>query len=82
MDKLVIHGQRPLKGRVQINGAKNAVLAIVAAACLADDVCIIENIPKSADIDNTLAVIDGDLEWINGLGQNTLLAEENDVIDL
>ena len=57
MDKLVIHGQRPLKGRVQINGAKNAVLAIVAAACLADDVCIIENIPKIADIDNMLAIL-------------------------
>ena len=57
MDKLVIHGQRPLKGRVQINGAKNAGLAIVAAACLADDVCIIENIPKIADIDNMLAIL-------------------------
>ena len=57
MDKLVIHGQRPLKGRVQINGAKNAVLAIVAAACLADDVCVIENIPKIADIDNMLAIL-------------------------
>ena len=32
MEKLLIHGQRPLCGQVSINGAKNAALAIIAAA--------------------------------------------------
>lgn len=57
MEKLVIHGQRPLQGRVQINGAKNAALPIIAAALLADDIVIIENLPKIADIDNMLQIM-------------------------
>ena len=34
MEKLIIHGGRPLKGRVKISGAKNAVLPIIAATLL------------------------------------------------
>ena len=36
MDKLVVEGGAPLKGSVQISGAKNAVLPILAATLLAD----------------------------------------------
>ena len=37
MDKLVIHGQRPLKGRVQINGAKNAAIYATQILGAGDD---------------------------------------------
>lgn len=50
MDKLIIKGQRHLKGEVNISGAKNAAVAIIPAAIMADDVCIIENLPHIEDV--------------------------------
>ena len=50
MDKLVIKGQNKLKGEVIISGAKNAAVAIIPAAIMADDVCIIENLPYIEDV--------------------------------
>ena len=45
MSKLVINGGRPLCGVVCIQGAKNSVLPIMAAALLADGEGGIENVP-------------------------------------
>ena len=50
MDKLVIKGQNKLKGEVIISGAKNAAVAIIPAAIMEDDVCIIENLPYIEDV--------------------------------
>lgn len=50
MEKLVIRGQKRLKGEVTISGAKNAAVAILPAAILSDGNCIIENIPDILDI--------------------------------
>ncbi len=50
MEKIVINGSKPLKGEVEISGAKNAVVAILPATILARDVCRIENIPDISDV--------------------------------
>ncbi len=50
MDKYVIRGGNPLFGEVNISGAKNAAVAILPAALLADGVCVIENVPMVSDI--------------------------------
>ncbi len=50
MDKLEIIGGRKLKGKVKISGSKNAVLPIMAASLLTDDLCIIENVPRLSDV--------------------------------
>lgn len=47
MEKIVINGGKPLHGEVTISGAKNAALAIIPAAVLSQDVCVIENLPVS-----------------------------------
>ena len=57
MEKLLVHGQRPLQGEVPIGGAKNAALGIIAAALLADDVVILENIPDIADTKNLVTIL-------------------------
>jgi UDP-N-acetylglucosamine 1-carboxyvinyltransferase len=53
MDKFVINGGRRLKGRVQVSGAKNAALPIMAASLLADGESIIRGVPDLADIRHT-----------------------------
>ena len=51
MKKLVINGGKVLKGSVEINGAKNAAVAILPAAILASEgKCVIENIPDIEDV--------------------------------
>ncbi|MDD4680016.1 MAG: UDP-N-acetylglucosamine 1-carboxyvinyltransferase [Clostridia bacterium] len=50
MEKFYISGGRPLTGKVSIGGAKNAAVAILPAALLADGPCIINNLPYIDDV--------------------------------
>ena len=49
MEQYVIKGGNPLVGEVEIGGAKNAALAILAAAVMTDDAVVIENMPDVRD---------------------------------
>ncbi len=50
MEKFIIEGGHPLKGKVRISGFKNAAVAIIPASILAGDKCIIENLPDIKDV--------------------------------
>lgn len=50
MDKIVIKGGKPLHGNVQISGAKNAALPILASALLTAGTNTFHNIPDLVDI--------------------------------
>ena len=51
MEQLVIHGGNPLRGRVKIGGAKNAVLPIIAAALLGSrGVSVLDDVPALEDV--------------------------------
>jgi len=50
MDKLIIEGGNRLQGRVSVSGGKNSTLATMAAACLAPDVTVLENVPQCKDV--------------------------------
>ncbi len=58
MDQYVIKGGIPLRGEVEIGGAKNAALAILAAAVMADEPVTIDNIPDVRDINVMLQAIE------------------------
>ena len=49
MEKYVILGGAKLEGEVEISGAKNSAVALIVAALLVKDVCIIENVPAVSD---------------------------------
>ncbi len=57
MEQYVIKGKQPLKGEVEIGGAKNAALAILAAATMANESVLIENIPNVQDVNVLLEAI-------------------------
>ena len=57
MEKFVINGGKPLRGRVHISGAKNAAVAILPAVLLADAPCVIENLPEISDVATLLRAI-------------------------
>ena len=50
MEQYIIRGGNPLVGEVDISGAKNAALGILAAACMTDETVLITNLPDVQDI--------------------------------
>lgn len=50
MEQYAIKGGNPLVGEVEIGGAKNAALGVLAAAIMTDDTVIVENLPDVRDI--------------------------------
>ncbi|MBQ7740198.1 MAG: UDP-N-acetylglucosamine 1-carboxyvinyltransferase [Eubacterium sp.] len=58
MENFVIEGGRELFGEVNISGAKNAAVAIIPAAILANDVVRIENIPQISDVQLIIEILD------------------------
>jgi len=51
MQKFLIQGNIPLKGKVKLSGAKNATLPIMAASLLIRGKCYLDNVPKLTDIE-------------------------------
>ena len=60
MEQYVIRGGNPLVGEVEIGGAKNAALAILAASIMTDETVTIDNLPDVRDI-NALLQAMGDI---------------------
>ena len=59
MEQYIIKGGNPLVGEVEIGGAKNAALAILAAAIMTDETVLIDNLPDVNDINVLLEAIQG-----------------------
>ena len=79
MDKIIVEGGRPLKGEVQVSGAKNAALPILVSALLTDGWNTFQNVPQLMDIDSTKILLSnlgvavdaaGDTVRINASGLN------------
>lgn len=50
VDKIIVTGGRRLSGEVRISGAKNAVLPIIVATLLSEGCCVLEDVPRLADV--------------------------------
>ncbi len=57
VDKLQIHGGRPLEGEIRISGAKNATLPILAACLLADGPVTVSNVPHLQDVTTMIELL-------------------------
>lgn len=59
MDRFVIHGPTRLEGEIQVGGAKNAVLPLMAAALLARGESVISNVPDLQDVRFFMTILEG-----------------------
>lgn len=50
MAKIIVEKTKALNGVIKVSGAKNAVLPIMAASLLAEDICFLEDIPNLKDV--------------------------------
>jgi UDP-N-acetylglucosamine 1-carboxyvinyltransferase len=57
MDSFLIRGGGPLRGTVEISGAKNAALPILCVSLLAEGVHFFRNVPRLKDIDTTVELV-------------------------
>lgn len=58
MERLRIRGGRPLSGSLKVQGAKNSVLPLLAAAILSETTSVIHNCPQLTDVDASLAILE------------------------
>ena len=73
MDKIVIQGGKPLHGQVEISGAKNAALPILAATILTSGRNHITGLPKVQDVVTMIRLIEE-------LGGNTIQFNDNELV--
>lgn len=76
MEQYIIKGGNPLVGEVEIGGAKNAALGILAAAIMADEPVLIENLPDVNDINVMLEAIEGIGAMVQRIDRHTVRSME------
>lgn len=72
MDKFIIKGGKQLFGEVNISGAKNAAVAIIPAAILADDIVRLENIPNISDVSMIIKILSQMGVGVKMINNNTI----------
>lgn len=58
MEKIIVDGGSPLYGRVEVSGMKNSAVAVVFATILANDVCVLDNLPNISDVSACLSILE------------------------
>lgn len=84
MQKLIIHGGKALKGTINISGAKNAVLPIMAASILTDKLHI-TNVPKLTDVSTMKDLLKShgaDIEVVEHLDEFELVINAGNINNL
>lgn len=79
MAKYIVKQSGPLTGEVHISGAKNAVLPLMAAALLSDDVCIIDAVPCLRDVSLMKEILSSLGSDIEEIGENTISIHTEDI---
>jgi len=70
-EKFIVHPGPPLVGKVEISGAKNAVLPVLAGSLLTGQPCRISNVPNLSDVESMGELVEslgGHTTWKRGSG--------------
>ena len=82
MEQYAIKGGNPLVGEVEIGGAKNAALAILAAAIMTDETVVIENLPDVRDTNVLMQAMESIGVIINRVDRHTVKINASQIYDL
>ena len=82
MEQYAIKGGNPLVGEVEIGGAKNAALAILAAAIMTDETVLIENVPDVRDTNVLMQAMESIGVVINRIDRHTVKINASQIHDL
>lgn len=76
----LIKGGKPLEGKVEIRGSKNAASKMMIASLLTKDPCIIENVPRSLEIDITRELCESIGSTVEFIEDHTLRIETPSIL--
>ncbi len=82
MEQYAIKGGNPLVGEVEIGGAKNAALAILAAAIMTDETVVIENVPDVRDTNVLMQAMESIGVIVKKLDRHTVKINASQIQDL
>ena len=82
MYKFIINGGKRLQGTVNISGAKNAAVAIIPAAILADGPCTLYNVPEINDVSIDLRILTEMGADVKILNKNTIRVDATHIRDV
>ncbi|MGQ0734590.1 MAG: UDP-N-acetylglucosamine 1-carboxyvinyltransferase [Acidobacteriota bacterium] len=80
MSTLVIEGGHPLRGRLAVDGNKNAALPLIAACLLTDRECVLSNVPRIADVDVMCRLLLDLGAEVEGIGTTTLTIRCREIV--
>ena len=81
-NQYIIKGGTPLNGEVTIGGAKNAALGILAAAIMADETVVIDNLPNVRDINVLLTAIESIGVTVKRIGPHVVSINGSTINDM
>lgn len=82
LDKFIINGGKRLTGTVNISGAKNAAVAIIPAAILADGPCTLFNVPEINDVSIDLRILTEMGAEVKIINKNTIRIDAKHIRDM
>lgn len=82
MEQYAIKGGNPLVGEVEIGGAKNAALPILAASVMTDDTVYIDNVPDVRDTKVLLKAIEGIGAVVKHEGRHKVMINASQIHEL
>jgi len=78
--KYIVEQSGPLRGEVQISGAKNAVLPLMAAALLSEEECVIRDVPDLRDVSLMREILSSLGSQIEEIDENVLSIHTRDIL--
>ena len=72
MEKIIVDGGKPLCGKVEVSGMKNAAVAVIFATVLSNDVCVLDNLPDISDVAHCLAILESIGAKVRTIAKNTV----------
>jgi len=82
MEQYAIKGGNPLVGEVEIGGAKNAALAVLAAAIMTDETVVVENVPDVRDTNVLMQAMESIGVIIQRVDRHTVKINASQISDL
>ncbi|MBQ7065578.1 MAG: UDP-N-acetylglucosamine 1-carboxyvinyltransferase [Lachnospiraceae bacterium] len=82
MEQYIIKGGNPLVGEVEIGGAKNAALAILAASIMTDETVVIENLPDVRDINVLIQAMQSVGAMVERIDRHTVKVNGSTIQDM
>ena len=80
MDKIVIKGNKPLHGSIEVSGMKNSAVAIIFGTILTEGKCVLHNIPAISDVTASFDILRSMGATVTRIDKTTFEIDTSDIV--